>query len=255
MEEKKSSDFLHKIGAALLAIVPILVLLPPIVGFSFNLGYLSVFGLDANTFPRSTIELWQYSYFVAFQWLAASAKPYAYILVFYLLLFALLFIIGVPLVILRVLGKLPLSNKKYKVLFDKKAFLGRIDTFIESCEMLYDEAKGFWYGFLIVLLVPFILFLLLAQPYMSGNEFAQKVLNSYKESGCTKNTKNGWASCVDYSSPNNPKAIPWNGLLIAASSTHIAIFDGNGINVIPRNSDYVLTRTYKGKEKEDESTR
>jgi hypothetical protein len=77
---------------------------------------------------------------------------------------------------------------------------------------------------------------------MKGKDYAQEFLNRYNKSGCTSEK---WSNCVEYSNLNNPLGQSYSGMLVDASSTHIAIFNSEKISIIPRNPDYVLTRNYK----------
>lgn len=238
MEEMKSSSTIRVIGKILAAAIPILAIALPVAGFSFNLGYISVFGIDYDAFPRPVFEFWQYSYVISMFWLSEVLKTYSFLLrpiIYFLIVISMS---GIALVVLRTNGVLPLSKKRYK---EK---LGKVDRFIESFDLVFDEIKSLLYWLAMITAVILSVYLLLADSYKRGRDFAQKALNYYNLSGCTANTKNGWASCVSYSNPSNPERL-YRGLLVAASSTHIAIFDGNGINVIPRNAEYVLTRAYK----------
>ena len=236
MKKKKSLDALHKIGGIVLVAVSIIAICLPIAGFSYNLGYLQVFGIDNNTFPRSVVDLWQYSYFISIKWLAAILKPYKNIVMGLLAVIVILLLLGIVLVALRTVGIFPLSKKTYKAIF------GRFDAFIESCEMFYDGIRNILYAFLVFVMVPIALYYLLIEPFQTGKEFGQKTLDYYIENGCAAES---WSSCVNYFNPNNANSKYYNGLLVAASSTHIAIFRDNSVRVIPRNPEYVLVKKRK----------
>jgi hypothetical protein len=77
-------------------------------------------------------------------------------------------------------------------------------------------------------------------PYHYGVDRALFDRKEYRENGCE--AYGYWSRCVDYSDPTDPKAESYSGFLVTASSTYIAIFDGQGVSVIPRMPEYVLTR-------------
>lgn len=247
MKENKPEhlETLQKIGGILLAIVAIFGAALPIAGFSFSLGYLSVFGMDADVFPRSIGDLWQYSYLMSLKWLAPIIKAFGGITVLIILMLLAIISLCFILAILRKAGKLPLSEEKYKALF------GKVDLIFETIQIFYDEFRGFLHATLAGTTILLFFMLLLADPFRQGKEIAQKILYYYNESGCASEN---WSSCVEYSNPNNPLARSYSGLLVSASSTHVAIFDSKKISIIPRNPDYVLTKTYKATDKQAEVT-
>jgi hypothetical protein len=234
-------DILQKLGGILVVVFSIFAVCLPIAGFSVNLGYLSVFGIDNDLFPRSLVDLWQYSYLVSLKWLSFVIKPFLTLIYAYIAGMILLFLLGCVLVVLRTAGKLPLTGNRYEAMFSK------VGKFIESCEMFYGETRGVWYMFLGLAVVLLSIYLLLSEPFQAGQEFARKDFDRYHESGCAEL---GWSRCADYGSPNNPDDESYSGLLVAASSSHIAIFDGSSVSVIPRKPEYVLVKTYTPKEKE-----
>jgi hypothetical protein len=245
MEEKKVLDSLQKIAAITLGFSSFLVICVPAIGFIYDLGYISTFGLDANLFPRVLSDLWQHSLRVSLELGIALLKQLKPVLPFIAYAFLAIIIVFEFIAILGNKDKIrAFIQKDFKFPFidDMKLTLALLNK-------IYLNPKYLLYLFLgIVLFV--CLFYLLMKPGQIGVMHARHIMDKYKESGCVSEK---WSYCVDYSSPNNPTAKSYSGLLVAASSTHIAIFDGKSVNVIPRSTGYVLTRTYK--DKDDESHR
>lgn len=235
MKENKPDhlETAYKIGSILLAIVAIFGAALPIAGFSFSLGYLSNFGIDANTFPQSVGDLWQDSFMMAALWLSPlitlMGKMFLPAVIIY---FAVISILAA----LTMTGKIPLSKETYQIYF------GTQDRIFEAFKSVHLEFRSFTYTGVVLISTLLATAFFLTHPYLKGKEYAQKSLDRHIESGCTSEK---WSSCVDYSNPNNPLAKSYSGLLVSASSTHIAIFDGKNLSIIPRNSEYILTISYK----------
>lgn len=239
MKEKKSLDTLHKISSLLLALVSIFGIFVPIVGFSFDYGYMVVFGIDSNLFPRSLWDLWKHSFtifeafsFASFKYVGDTLILIVVILVWaaWLLLFLLLAAYFLRKTRLRRLIKKP----------DMKFLSGRLEVFKPALNFFRILLRT-----VIVVVGIVILFLIVYIPFMYGSNQAMSHGFEYKQLGCIADERTRWMNCVDYSNLNNPQAKSWRGLLVAASSTHIAIFDGNSVSVIPRTPEYVLTKEYK----------
>lgn len=239
MEEKKPLSVTRKSGAFLLAVLSSFGIIVPTIGFFYYFGYLGAFGLDNNIFPTSLWDLWKYSFHASYD-LALGSIKYLFIilLITTVLAFSLVYLlIFSPYIYsLDKKGWIPqFLKKEIKIPFASTDLTSNVLRWLFICLKL-----------LIMLLITIALlfgaFIALVKFGALGEAKGKEYIAKYKQSGCPGER---WSYCIDYTNPNNSKAKSYSGLLVAASSTHIAIFDGGSVSVIPRNPEYVLTRGHK----------
>jgi hypothetical protein len=240
MEEKKSLDTLQKIGGILLIVISVFGVVVPVIGFSYDYGYMLVFNIDSNIFPRSLWDLWKHSITVILEWL----KTVPFLLIGFAFM-ALTFIISLMffLAAMQALGRKFILRlaRRTEAYFEKQLW---------ALKDFYTGGRAYLKSLLItglsVLSILGFVYVFVLIPLDYGLNAGLMDKNDYDKSGCIRDGFiKYWSRCVDYANPNDPNAKAYSGLLVAASSTHIAIFDNNLINVIPRSPEYVLTRTYK----------
>jgi hypothetical protein len=233
MEDNRSFNPVQKAIALFLTLISCFGILIPVTGFAYYFGYLGAFGLDTDSFPISLWDLWKNCVYAAIELALIVPKPLGILLVLILgLLTGFIYSLGLNSFAesLDEMGWIPKFLKKE--ISPSLPEVNRISRWLLSNSKLPLVV----FFFIFLLLIAFFAFVGLAS---LGGTKGKKDITSYHAFGCFGKT---WESCVTYSNPNNPQSVSYNGLLFAASSTHIAILDGTGVSVIPRTSDYVLTR-------------
>jgi hypothetical protein len=244
MEGKKTLSATKKISGFLLAMIPLFGVIVPTIGFFYYFGHLSAFGLDTNAFPASLWDLWIYSFYASYELVLWSLK--------FMFLFGL---VTVGLIVACIY--FPILSR-FVITLDKKGWIPKfLKTEIKfpAAENEFASCISCWLytilkyliATLMVLLLVFGVFYVLVKFGVLGEAKGKESIAKYQTSGCAGKT---WSGCVSYTNPDNANDKSYSGLLVAASSSHIAIFDGGSVSVITRKPEYVLVRAYTPKKKE-----
>jgi hypothetical protein len=228
-------ELFSKLIPLLTAVIAVVGIIIPIAGFSFEQGYLSIFGISSESLPRDLNESWGQSFYIFLIALIFLYKNYLALCLW--LLGVISFVAAVVIFIISFFEKEKLRNffDKWEGISEQDGVVGNSIYVIKN---MYIDLKWLFnslYFSFCVLLVALVLSIF---PFNHGREVAQQHLDEFNTKKCEKEI---WSQCVQIQDINS-NIILQEGFLVAATSNHIALYDGSKTKVIPRLNSYSLVR-------------
>ena len=208
------TSFMTALISFMTASVPFLYL----IGYLNHLGSLSAYGLEGNFFTKSVQEHVVGAFFVFLEWISSiisvmNTKFYAFLIVS-----LFLFIIGLAMI--WILNRSKQIEQKVKKIKNHKHF-----EYVAVPSLM--ALLSFAIPYTIVAILAFILLLPLGA-YWQGQNSAKNRIEGFK--GCELKDLDKRNKCFFITKADKPIA---DGMLIAKSPSHVALWDGNVANIYP----------------------
>ena len=210
-----------------------------VAGYTYYIGYISAFGLDASLMDRGLADVIAESWYV-------GLLALVYVLPFWWYPFA--FMAAVVMLMLaaycirrqREKGKDVINESPVQQNQDGK----RLGDWISWLEMIVYMAGWALTPGAIMLLT----WLFFVTPFQKGNATAKVDIEKYQKNKCTTEATTAsperCVALIDIAAPSKPVAY---GIVVSGSRDRIAIFSEKGLQVWPLTSSYRIDKAYIGK--------
>lgn len=228
-------DSLSNLTPFITALIAIVAVVIPVAGFSFEQGYLSVFGISSEYFPRAISESWVYSFHISVVGLGTLLKYYPLVCFW---LFIGILVLGAIILLISSIFKRETLKDFFQQMDNKRDEGSLIGNLMHLLQIIHNDT--FWiinliFYFGIVLI--FIVFITVA-PSQYGINLGNKQLEKYSAEKCQGKL---WSKCVQIKDIET-NVILHEGFMISASDKYVALFDGKVTTVIARLTSHAIVR-------------
>lgn len=217
-----------------------------LLGFRFYQGFVESYGIDVNHFPLRTPDVYIGAYTAVARMLIDTA---GWILSAYVRLSNPWSLFFVFLSIVGAVGAVYLSIKMKKAgkFSNLKVFLDKMRPLLERLHFKNNDlTKSVTYvvfpayiaGILgyFVMAVAVLWWVLPLFGYFAGQEFAEEQIADYRKNGCHLKKKMTWSTCVSIIDERGNEI--QTGIVVAANTENIALFNKNGTYILQRKPEY-----------------
>lgn len=236
-EEKRKPSLLklNQLLPLLTAILGIIGIFLPLIGYAYLEGYISVFGLNIEFLQRDLSELWVYSYYISLIGAVKLLEIYVKVVLF--IIFGLFFLYILIWFLVKTIGKekIRLFLERFENEKIQESTKGELVRLVKSYFRDLQFISSYIYIIGIIVLIFLSLFI---YPFKHGQEKAKENMKKFIEQGCTNIE---WSNCVSISDVNTNIEL-YAGYMVTSSKKYFAIYDGKKTEIVPRLEHYKITR-------------